>query len=124
MSHAETPAHEHHLDDWHAHSADEPRPQVEHAAHVNRGALMVVFVAMVVSILVMVIGLTMFYNYTVAQRRAVVMENTVEYAREYKPYYAQATGNINSYRWLETGETVQIPVDRAARLVAERYAND
>ncbi|MEM8758209.1 MAG: hypothetical protein AAGF47_10570 [Planctomycetota bacterium] len=124
MAHAETPAHEHTLDEWHAHSAAEPIPQIEHAAQVNRAALLVVFAAMVISIIVMVVGLTMFYNYTVAQRRAVVMENVVEYKEEYKPYHAVATGNIENYRSLGDGSTVQIPVDRAARLVAERYANN
>ncbi|MGP1272348.1 MAG: hypothetical protein ACTS22_03365 [Phycisphaerales bacterium] len=122
MAHDHTPPMEQSIDAWHTHGGDEPMPQQEHAAHVNIGALLIVFVAMVAAILIMVIGLTLFYNHSAAQLRAEKMENVVEYRRQYEPYHETAVANISTYRRLdETQRTVQIPVDRAAELVAERY---
>ncbi|MEM1071552.1 MAG: hypothetical protein AAGB48_01080 [Planctomycetota bacterium] len=126
MAHQQTPPMEHSVDAWHAHAADEPQPQAEHASQINRGVLLIVFVAMVVSILVMVIGLTIFYNYSQAQLRAERIENVVEYERYYQPTYRlPGEANVATYRWLDNNEgTVQIPVERAAARVAERYAED
>lgn len=125
VSHDETPPQEHTLDPWHTHTEGEPVPQAEHAAQINIGILLIVFAAMVFAIVVMVVGLTLFYNYSTANLRAERMENVVEYARQYKPYHETATAKIESYRQLDATErTVQIPVDRAAEIVAAAYAQD
>ena len=122
MSHDHTPPMEQSIDAWHTHGSDEPMPQPEHAAQINIGAMLIVFVAMVLTILIMVIGLTLFYNHSAAQIMAEKVENTVEYRRQYKPYFETATANISTYRPLDAANrTVQIPVDRAAEIVANRY---
>ena len=124
MSHQETPHPEQHLDEWHQHTAAEGVPQQEHAAHVNIGALIVVFVAMVVTVLVLVIALTMFYNSTKAQMAAVRLENTAGWSDDYIPYKNAAFEQIGGYHAddPEAG-TVRIPVDRAIDQVINQYGN-
>lgn len=125
MSHQETPHPETHLDEWHQHGPEEGTPQVEHAAHINIPAMLVIFVAMVVTVGALVIALTLFYNSTSAQLAAVRLENTAGYSEEYLPYRDQAKAQITGYHAddPEAG-TVRIPVDRAIDTVLEQYRND
>lgn len=124
MSHQETPHPEQHLDGWHQHTADEGVPQQEHAAHVNIAALLITFVAMVVTVLVLVIALTLFYKSTSAQMAAVRLENTAGWSDDYVPYRDAAIEKISGYHAddAEAG-TVRIPVDRAIEQVINQYGN-
>ena len=124
VAHQETPHPEPHLDEWHQHTAEEGLPQQEHAAHINIGAMMIVFVAMVVTIIVMVVGLAMFYEKTAAQMKAGRLETTVEWSDEYVPFRNAALENISSYRAIDAeAGVVQVPVDRAIDAVIASYGN-
>lgn len=122
--HQETPHPEAHLDSWHAHAEAEGLPQREHVAHVNIRAMLVVFVLMVVAILVMVVGLTIFYHKSTSDLRAVRLENTAEW-REFVLTRDRSLERISGYRGLSEAErTVQIPVDQAETAVIERYSKE
>ncbi len=123
MTHQETPHPEQHLDEWHQHGPEEGVPQVEHAAHVNIGALIITFVLMVAIVLVLVIALTIFYRSTSAQLAAVRLENTVGWSDEYTPYRDAAVEQISGYHADDPDSgTVRIPVDRAIDQVIDQYA--
>lgn len=120
--HQETPHHDSHLDAWHAHAEAEGLPQREHTAHINVRAMFIVFVLMVVAILVMVVGLTIFYQRSASDLRGERLENTAEW-REFVLARDRSLERISGYRGLSEAErTVQIPVEQAEAAVIERYA--
>lgn len=123
MTHQETPHPEQHLDEWHQHGPEEGAPQAEHTAHINVPILLVAFVAMAVTVGVLVIAVTLFYNSTKASMQAVRLENTVGYSDEYVPYREAAKEQINGFHAddPEAG-TVRIPVENAFDTVIEQYA--
>ncbi|MEL7482886.1 MAG: hypothetical protein AAFN41_00890 [Planctomycetota bacterium] len=122
MAHQETPHPEQHLDEWHSHGPEEGVPQVEHGSHVNMPIMFLVFVAMVVTVGVLVIALTLFYNSTSAQLAAVRLESTAGYAEEYVPYREAAKAQITGFHADDPDAgTVRIPVDRAFDTVIEQY---
>ncbi len=125
MTHQETPHPEPHVDAWHQHGPEEGRPQVEHVAHVNVPVLLIAFVAMVVTVSVLVIAIALFYNTTSAQLAAVRLENTVGYVDEYIPYREAAKAQISGFH-AEDPEagTVRVPVEVAFDRVIEAYSAD
>jgi hypothetical protein len=126
--HDHTPAVHEHADEWHHHTAAEGRPQHEHAAIANPGALIKWFLAIVVTLVVTLMALVMYFkSYYATVVRPSVIETTdlsrpamtsreeaerrlgVGQARyEYKPADPQA-------------RTVQLPIEQAMQKTVERY---
>lgn len=126
MSHQETPHPEAHLDEWHQHGPAERVPQAENAAHINIPAMFVVFVVMVVSITVMVVGLTIFYKKSMAQMAAVRLETTTQWQQDFVADYRDpAIESIGSYGTVDAeAGIVHVPVESAMDAVIDRYGNN
>jgi hypothetical protein len=64
------------LDEWHDHVAEAP-PQVEHASHVNALALGIVFLGGVITVVLTVVLVVIYFNSVYASTRARRLETTV-----------------------------------------------
>ncbi len=117
--HHHTPEVHDHADAWHRHSAEEGMPQVEHAGTVSPFALIKAFVAIVGTVAVLVIVLSMYYTHTVTQVKAEQME-TDRLAAEWNSTRAGWDAALSSYA--PVGDSGwRIPIDKAMDRVINRY---
>lgn len=117
-----------HVDEWHHHSEAEGEPQEEHAPKIDAGMLAFSFIAIVLVVAVMVLGLILYFNSYSGQLRARLTETTV-LSKEYSAYKARMdaelglNGQEGLYQWSDaTAGKVQMPVSEAMRHVVDRYA--
>lgn len=117
--HNHTPEVHEHVDEWHRHTADEGKPQQEHAGVISSVALLKAFVAITVTVVGLVIVLQMYYTHTVTQIKAEQME-TANLAKEWTSTRAQWDAALTTAAPIgESGW--RIPVDKAMDRVIAKY---
>ncbi|MBL4590839.1 MAG: hypothetical protein JKY96_02650 [Phycisphaerales bacterium] len=108
-------------DQWHTHSADEPAPQLEQAAHVSPKWLALTLIAIVFGVLFVIIVLVVYYNNYMSKYDASINETTTEAQASFEEKIAVQTTR-NSFEWIDRENgIVQIPVDMAMDLVIADY---
>lgn len=109
------------LDEWHEHPAEQGVPQVEHGAHANTQALMLVFGVVTVSTVVFCVVIGMFainqFNKLKAEREAAGFGAAVADAAAYKK---EALAAQSGYGWTADGN-VRLPIDQAMEMTVQRY---
>lgn len=116
--HNHTPDVHDHADAWHRHSSEEGSPQAEHAGVVSPAALIKAFVAIVGTVVILVILLTMYYTHTVTQVKAEEMEKSL--AADWNSARAQWDEALRTPKAIgESGW--RIPVDKAMDRVISKY---
>lgn len=117
--HHHTPEVHEHSDAWHHHDAKEGSPQHEHAGVVSPVALIKAFVAIVGTVVVLVIILSMYYTHTVTQVKAEQME-TDRLAAEWNSTKAFCEATLSKPDVIgESGW--RIPIDKAMDRVVTKY---
>lgn len=116
--HHHTPEVHEHSDAWHRHSAEEGTPQQEHAGVVSPVALIKAFVAIVGTVVVLVVILSIYYTHTVTQVKAEAMEKSL--AAEWNS--TRAAWDAALAAPAPIGETGwRIPIDKAMDRVIAKY---
>ena len=134
MSHHEHAPHaEEHPDAWHAHSAEEGAPQVEHGSKASPMGLAIAFGVMTVLFLVTCVVIGMYFFKESARLRTERHETTVMAERVLGPTGIEEgsfeiQNRVNNlyevYSWVDEADPasqVQIPIDSAINEVVESY---
>lgn len=128
--HDHTPVIHEHADAWHHHTADEGMPQHEHAGIVDAGAIMKWLVAIVVSLLVTIVALKMYFTHYTNQLRTdpIVGNETIASSDVANTARAHAESRLGtdgrSFQYTaadKKARTVQLPIDAAMRRTVEKY---
>ena len=123
MAHAlnHTPEEHQQPDQWHRHSPAEPKPQHEHAAHVNTAMLSVLFVVIVVFVVATVAVTIVYFNrYIVEQRQARI--ETTALAQGFWKYRDESRAALAAYSWTDAkAGKVAIPIETAKQKVIATY---
>lgn len=117
--------HDHHAD-WHSHSAGEGA-QAEHAAIASPGQILKWFIAIVISIVVIVVLLVLYFNRSLTQERYLKVQGTSvqdTITADYTSLKATTLSKLESgYSWSDpAASTVQIPLAQARERVMKQYA--
>jgi hypothetical protein len=111
------------LDPWFRHSAAEGMPQHEHAAKVDTGILVSVFVILCATVLVFTVGVAVYANGAIARMQGE-RELSTSSAEPALAYRAKALADASSTQWLDRAAgTVQLSVEQATERVLAEYAN-
>jgi Na+-transporting methylmalonyl-CoA/oxaloacetate decarboxylase gamma subunit len=106
-------------DQWHAHTSEEDRPQLEHAAHVSPKWLALTFIGMVFGVLFVIIVLVVYFNNYMSSYKARINETTVDAE---SAYYAREEVRENLTN--PDAGLVQVSINDAMELVIAEYAGD
>jgi hypothetical protein len=129
--HDHTQAVQEHSDEWHHHSAAEGRPQHEHAAIANPGALLKWFMLIVIALVVTLVALIMYFqNYYSTVMRPAVIETTnlstgANTARASAESRLGTNEPISKYQYKPAdpkARTVQIHIEQAMQKTIEKYS--
>ncbi len=118
----ETPIVHEQPDTWHRHTVDEGRPQHEHGARAKPAILAVVCISMIVSVVAMVLGVAVYFEWYVTSLKAERTETitAATKARSEKEAAWSSLAAPSAWKDRDAG-TVTIPIERAKRLVVEEY---
>lgn len=109
-----------HVDSWHRHSAEEGRPQAEHAGTVNPWILGQWFVAIVLAVAGTCVVLFLYFTHYTTQYKAQQIE-TVSWSADYVTYKATMEGQLNSKpEWIDH-DRLRIPIGDAMAKVVKQY---
>lgn len=116
-----------HADTWHHHdTAAEGEPQSEHTASINTTTLAKWFVVLIVSLVIFMLAVALYFNGFVNQAKSVAIETDIGSAARTMRNAAFATlgedGNPETYDWADPqAGKVQIPIDKAMKKIIEKY---
>ncbi|MCW5775161.1 MAG: hypothetical protein KIS87_01770 [Phycisphaeraceae bacterium] len=118
----ETPIVHEQPDAWHRHTLDEGKPQHEHGARAKPAILAGVCISMVVSVVAMVLGVAIYFEWYVTRLKADRTETitAATKARSEKEAAWSSLAAPSAWKDRDAG-TVRIPIERAKRLVVEEY---
>lgn len=117
--------HDHHAD-WHSHVGDEGA-QAEHTAIASPGQILKWFIAIVLSVVVVVVLLVLYFNRSLTQERYQKVQGTSvqdTITADYTSLKATTLSKLEAgYSWADPAAgTVQIPLAQARERVMKQYA--
>lgn len=108
-------------DEWHRHSADEGRPQAEHAAIASPVTLFGAFIVISSSVAITVVIIIVFYTSYNSRHQAQIAETTV-LSNDYVQKRDRVELELSSYGWADAqAGTVRIPLEKATERTIEKY---
>ena len=130
--HDHTPDLHEHTDEWHHHTAAEGVPQIEHASVANPSVLIHWLVAIVVSMLVVIVALGMYFSryYTLIRQDKVETLDFYAGPGGARDKLLEAEGRLGTDKPLSQyvykpanpqAHTVQIPIEHAMQRVVAKY---
>jgi hypothetical protein len=128
--HDHTPNLHEHTDQWHHHSSVEGAPQIEHASVANPSVLIHWLVLILISGLVVIAALGMYFSRYYSLTRQEKIETLVFYEQNAHPKLIEAEGKLgidkpkSQYVYKAANaqaHTVQLPIDEAMQRVVAKY---
>ena len=110
-------------DAWHRHTADEGRPQHEHAAHVSATGLGLTLLGIVFGVVFVILVLVAYFNSYTTTYKAQKMEGVPATRAEYAAGRSAAEQRLRETGWIDRASgTVYRPLDEAMDRVVAEYA--
>jgi hypothetical protein len=110
-------------DAWHRHTADEGRPQHEHAAHVNATGLGLTLLGIVFGVVFVILVLVAYFNSYTTTYKAQKLEGVPATRAEYASARSAAEQRLRETGWIDRAAgTVHLPVEDAMSRVVAEYA--
>jgi len=106
-------------DAYHTHTPDEGAPMQEHASHVSPKALGLTLIVMVFGVLIVILGLVVYFDSYMSSYRAQENE-TDELSAATWGEIQQKKAELDAYAWIDKN-TVRIPIEEATQRVLARY---
>lgn len=130
--HDHTPDFHEHTDDWHHHSKGEGAPQIEHASVANPNVLIHWLIGIIVSMLVVITALGMYFARYYNLARQEKIETLDFYNGPGGPHERlleaegrlgldKASGQFVYHAANAQSHTVQLPIEQAMQRVVARY---
>ena len=109
-------------DTYHEHTPDEGAPMPEHGSHVSPKMLGITLIVMVLGVLIVILGLVVYFDSYMSSYRAEANESDELSAATWEEIQDKKA-SLEEYAWIDN-ETVRIPLDEAADRVLARYGSD
>lgn len=109
-------------DNYYSHSQAEGAPQAEHVSHVSPKVLGITLIVMVLGVLVVILGLVIYFDSYMSKYDAQVNETDEISAATWDEIQAKKA-SLAGHAWVDP-ETVRIPLDEAIEHTLAEYAQD
>jgi cytoskeletal protein RodZ len=109
-------------DNYYSHTPDEGAPQQEHTSTVSPKVLGLTLIFMILGVLVVILGLVVYFNSYMSTYNKQVNE-TDELSAATWEAVQEKKASLESYAWVDS-ETVRIPLSDAIEDTIAEYAQD
>lgn len=109
-------------DPYHEHTAAEGAPQHEHGSHVSTKALGITLIVMILGVLIVIVGLVIYFDSYMSKYRAQTSETDTLSAATWNEKQEVLAG-LNEYAWIDA-ETVRVPLEVATDKVLSEYGSN
>jgi len=109
-------------DAYHTHTADEGVPMQEHGSQVSPKMLGITLIVMVLGVLIVILGLVVYFDSYMSSYRAEANESDELSAATWEEIQDKKA-SLEEYAWIDD-QTVRIPLSEASERVLAQYGGD